>query len=161
MAGSRTQYPGGARATQGSRGQTKRREEAIVVSAAGISCKLNVRVCTNAAQPNHRHEGALSPRARHLLVAWGRLACPHCSAAWPVHPRGTERGRAEATPLMSFPPHWVFPIPRFQGSGPQTSAGPYLGITVAGYTPKQQAVGLHQGVVPGLGLGKGYKERMI
>lgn len=39
-------------ANQGSPGQTKRREEAIVVSAAGINCKLNVRVCTNVAQPN-------------------------------------------------------------------------------------------------------------
>lgn len=137
--------PRRSRATQGSPGQTKRREEAIVVSAAGINCKLNVRVCTNAAQPNRGCAGAMSPRAGHLLVAWGSLACPHCSAAWPVHPRGMVRGRADATPLVSFPPHWVFLIPRFQGSGPQTCAGPHLGNTVAGYTPKQQAVGLHQG----------------
>lgn len=88
-----------------------------------------------------------------MLVAWGSLACPHCSAAWPIHPRGTVRGRADATPLVSFPPHWVFQISRFQGSGPQTCAGPHPGNTVAGYTPKQQAVGLHQGAMPGLELG--------
>lgn len=63
-----------------------------MVGTAGVNCKLNVRVCTNAAQPNRGCMGAMSQRVGHLLVAWGSLACPHCSAAWPIHPRGTVRG---------------------------------------------------------------------
>lgn len=132
-------------------GQTKRREEAIVSALQGLTANY---MCVYVQmQHSPTAAGAMAPRVGHLLVAWGSLACPHCSAAWPVHPRGMGRGRAGTTLLVSFPPHWVFLIPRFLGSGPQTCAGPHLENTVAGYTPKQPAVGFHQGADAGFGAG--------
>lgn len=68
-------------------------------SAAGINCKLNARMYVQVLPSTTKGErGALSPGAGHLLVAWEPLACGHCSAAWPVHPRRDRAGGGQ-TPL--------------------------------------------------------------
>lgn len=89
------------------------------------------RCCTAQKPACRRLPGALSQRAGHLLVAWGRLACPHCSTAWPVHPRdGAGVGQKDAIPLMSFPPPRVFLIIKLRTSdvwsppGKQSQATP-------------------------------------
>lgn len=121
-----------------------------MVSTAGINCKLNARVYV---QMLHSPIRPLGPD----ICWWPGASCLrtlYCGPAGsPLEGRGGGGDmQTPATPLMSFPPPWVFLIIKISGlrtSG--LSFGPHLGNTITGYTPKQLAPGLHQGVT---GLGK-------
>lgn len=80
----------------GSQGQTEQREEATVVGATGINCKLNARVCTNAAQPKtpawKRLSGALSQGQD--ICWWGILRAD--IVVWPGRFTPNPRYRAGA-----------------------------------------------------------------
>lgn len=114
-------------------------------------------ICTNAAQPHHT-----VPKGQTFAGGLGPLACGHCSAGSPLEgPGGGGRGQADASPPMSFPPPWVFlDYQDFRAQDLRLLLFPHLGNTVTGYTPKQQATGLHQGMMR---LGKEWwpEQRMV
>lgn len=119
-----SQYPGGAKATQGSQGQTEGREEVTVVGAAGINCKLNSRMYVQMLPSTTKGERAHCPQGRDvcwwpggllpvdIVVQPGWLTTPHTRTR---PPEGRGWGWADATPLMSFPPSWVFLIIKISG----------------------------------------------